>query len=711
MSTSQIPGLRTLARLYGLQTDHEDAAKELQPASDDGLLRTLRCYGVPIETADQVPAAIAARRLELWQRVAPPVIVAWQGLANGLVVRVPVGLANATLSFSLVNELGNATNSSVALASLPARKSALYDGQEFVAKYLPLPALPLGYFRLHLEVGALKSESLVISSPEACYQDWQPHDRKLWGTFLPLYALRTNDDRAVGDLSDLAAWIDWGSQCQASLAATLPLFSSFVATTEDPSPYSPASRLFWNEFFLDLTAIPDLARSPEAKRLLESSELQKIVADAAHDEFVDYVPLVALKRKILEALAETFFAAPGEREHAFQSFLKEKPDADDYARFRAVGERHGLNWRAWPDSIKNGVIADGDFPLAAYRYHIYAQWQMEEQLRGLIDRAQQAGMTWYLDLPLGVHGDSYDVWRQRDLFALTASGGAPPDIFFTKGQDWGFPPIHPEASRKQFHHYIIRTIRRQLTYAKLLRIDHVMGLHRLYWVPHGVDARSGVYVRYPTQDMFAILALESHRREAGIVGENLGTVPDAVQRALTRHQVLGMYVLPFEIGDPDDDEIREPKATEVASLNTHDIPPFASFWEGYDIHDRHELGLLTPEQVEAEEASRAEQRDKLMRVLVAEGFLEKGATDVASVLEASLAFLAASPARVVLVNLEDLWLERKPQNTPGTWKERPNWRLRARHSLESFRQLSAIQQAIERIVGERGGSQEEHSGF
>jgi 4-alpha-glucanotransferase len=230
---------------------------------------------------------------------------------------------------------------------------------------------------------------------------------------------------------------------------------------------------------------------------------------------------------------------------------------------------------------------------------------------------EHRGPHGYLDLPLGVHPHSYDIWRERGAFVLDASGGAPPDAVFTGGQDWGFPPLHPEAIRQQRYRYYIATLRHQLRHTDLLRIDHVMGLHRLYWIPNGLAPRDGVYVRYPSNELYAILSLESHRHRTPIVGENLGTVPTYVNSTMARHSLHRMYVAQYELVGSVRKTLRAVPRDAVASLNTHDIAPFAAFWEGLDIDDRLDLGLLNPV------GARIERKNRRALKNVLESFLQR----------------------------------------------------------------------------------------
>jgi 4-alpha-glucanotransferase len=310
----------------------------------------------------------------------------------------------------------------------------------------------------------------------------------------------------------------------------------------------------------------------------------------------------------------------------------------------------------------------------------------------------------YLDLPLGVHPHGYDVWRHRALFATDVSVGAPPDAVFVSGQDWGFPPLDPGRLREQHCQYVIAYLRHHLQHARILRIDHVMGLHRLFWIPKGLGAGEGVYVRYPAEEFYAILSLESRRHNAWIVGENLGTVPSYVSPAMRRHNIQSMYVVHYEQASDAHGALRAVPTDCVASINTHDMPPFAASWRDSDIDDRLKLGLLDRTGARTERRARREQRRSLMHFLERKGLLVGASADPRRVLRAILAFLSASPARTVLVNLEDLWLETRHQNIPGTHDEHPNWQRKARYSLEAFREMPEVLDALREVdhVRKRG---------
>lgn len=676
--------LRELARLYGIETSYQDAMGGFVEAGPESLLPVLRALGAPMESVDDAAEALEERRRELAGRVIEPVLVAWDGRAPAAVLRFgadsgPGSGGRLTCRFDL--DGGERWAWEKELSSLPESSGG---------RLLGLPDdLPMGYHHLRVEHGGRSGETLVISAPTRAFVgDGKP----LWGVFLPLYALQTRESWGAGDFSDLERLAEWTAGLGGGVVATLPMLAQFLDEPFEPSPYAPASRLFWNELYLDPRRVPELETCAEAKRILESAELRREMEALRKDPLVDYGRLMALKRRVLEELARQFFADPSpDRRDAYEAFAESRPELETYAAFRAVGERRGEPWQSWPERLREGTLAPADWDEDDRRYHLWVQWITDEQVSAMAEQARRRGPGLYLDLPLGVHGSSYDVWRYRELFAEGMSAGAPPDSLFTGGQNWGFPPLLPERLREHGYDYLIESLRQHLRYSGLLRIDHVMQLYRLFWIPQGMEASAGVYVRYPVDELFAVLSVESHRHQAIVVGENLGTVPPEIGEAMDRHDVLGMYVVQYEL-QPGNQGLRTPPARSAASLNTHDMPTFRAFWEARDVAVLQQLGFFDEGQAREERERRAALRRQILEELPPE---ER--SDERAVLRRLLEILAASPARMVLVNLEDLWGETEPQNVPGTHTERPNWRRKARYGFEELSTKPEVVDALKRV--------------
>lgn len=692
-----------LARLYGVQTSYTDVRGRRRRASREALLRVLAALGAPVDSDRGVEEAMRWRRRETWERLCEPVLVAWDGRLRHVEVRLPERLAAAPVRVLLEEEETGARREwSCDPGRLPTAGLAEIDGVGFVAKRLPgFERLPIGYHRLRVESEAGAAEALVICAPERAYSPAEGAPGATgWGVLAPMYAIHSARSLGAGDLADFERLWRWTASLGGRVVATLPLLATYLDEPFDPSPYAPVSRLFWNEFYIALDRVAGLAECAEARVLLASASSQQQIARWRQAPEVDYRGQMALRRRVLDLLAEHCFRQAPARWEAVRRHAASRPAVEDYAQFRAVGERRALPWPQWPDRLRQGRIEPGDYDPRAFRYHLFVQWIMHEQLGELGRKLRREGPGLYLDLPLGVHRLGYDAWRNAELFAPGLSGGAPPDSFFTQGQDWDFAPLHPDRSRAQGHRYFIDCLRHHLAQAGILRIDHVMGLHRLFCIPRGMPPTSGLYVRYPSEELYAIVSLESHRSRSVIVGENLGTVPASVNAAMRRHALRRTYVAQYELRPRAAEALAPPERQTAATLNTHDMPPWAAFWQGADLDDLHALGLFDASAVAAEHARRAAVRQALLQWLRATGSLRGDVDSPEDVRDAVIGWLAASRAEWLIVNLEDLWLETRPQNTPGTTTERPNWRRKFRHALESLcrePRLRDLLQTVDRL--------------
>ncbi len=468
---------------------------------------------------------------------------------------------------------------------------------------------------------------------------WHDDDRKL-GVFGPLYAMRSSRGGGVGDLEDLAKVCEWAGGLGASLVSTLPLLAGRYRSPTDGCPYAPVSRSVFSELFLDLSAMMTEGERAEAKRLGGAS-------------LIDYAASWNLKRRVLGR--ETAKADASQ----LASFLESDPLIAEYVRWRAR--------------------EDGD--AAAERLYAYAQWLLHQQLSSVRTRAEAAGCGLYLDLPVGVTAGGFDVHRQSDLYAKGVAVGAPPDAYFPEGQAWGFPPMIPEKMRQSGHTELAEAARRHLRYASALRLDHVMGLYRLYWIPDGHGADDGAYVRYDADGALDVLADLSHTHEAIFIGENLGTVPPEVDAAMVERRLMGMTAAQYDGGD----QALAPGASKpelLAAANTHDMPTFAGYLAGRDIDLREALGLL--------DASAAAYDRRLRKAAVKRLHETLGERDEDALFDALMDRLCDSPSPVVMLALEDLWGEREPQNIPGVSAGYPCWRRPMHMSLESMLERDSI---------------------
>jgi 4-alpha-glucanotransferase len=688
--------LHQLAHLYGVQTAYYDVNQQRKPASVDSLAAILHSLGAPVASLQDVSSAWRQRRQELWQQLLEPVVVAWDGSVPLIQLQLSAGLNETLLNCHLRLESGEEKSWQYLGADLSVVDYEEIEGIHYLVKQLHLPdRLPWGYHRLTLSLGEKYAQALIISAPVKAYLPTDKDNDRMWGVFLPLYALHTNNSWCGGSFSDLETLAGWLAGMGGGVVATLPLLATFLGKTSEPSPYLPVSRRLWNEFYLDINRVPELKKCASTQALLISSSFQKETNALRHLPLVDYRRQMALKQRLLQELCRCLFSGPSPRLDKLQHFASMNPVVKDYARFRAAAEKQGIPWRSWTRPLRDGVLKDTDFYEENRRYHLYVQWLAHQQIKNVSRRIRDKGLELYLDMPLGAHPDGYDVWREREAFALETSAGAPPDVVFTRGQNWGFPPLHPVRIRERGYRYVIACLRHHLKYAGILRIDHVMGLHRLFFIPNGMEAKQGVYVHYRADELYALLALEAYRHKAIIVGEDLGTVPPYVRPTMKKHGLHRMYVVQYELTSDQRRGLPPVSSGAVASLNTHDMPPFAAFWQGEDIKERRRLSLLDSASARAERNRLRSLKTTLVTFLRKQGWLREPEADTRAVLTACLSFLADSRAQIVLVNLEDLWLETQPQNMPTTKNEYPNWRRKARYTFEQFCQLP---QAVDTLL-------------
>ncbi|MCA9515234.1 MAG: 4-alpha-glucanotransferase [Myxococcales bacterium] len=681
--------LAGLAEAYGIETSYVNVLGDTVMAGDEALLRVLASLGAPVATLADVPDALRARREAWWRTLAPPCVVAWPGEAVQLALRLPaVATGAAEVAITLEDGTALAPDRIGDVAALPVLLAATLHGEDWAARVARIPdGLPVGYHRFAVTFAGRRSEGTLLVPPATVEPAGRAlGDERAWGVFLPLYAVRKTHGAGVGDLGDLAALGRRVKALGGQLVGTLPLGPAFLdpAGPFEPSPYAPLSRRYWNELYVDLGAAPGFDACPEAQRVVE------MPADIGG--LVDYGDAWYRQRYALEALARRFFAAGGADDDAgFAAFQERCPDVWEYGRFRAKVDLTGRSWWEWPAEARGLGPENGSAVEERARAYVFGQYCADRDLARVA-----AATSLYLDLPLGVAPDGYETLRAPGAYALDMSLGAPPDRLFTGGQSWGLPPLRPEGLREGGYARLREMLGAQMRVASLVRVDHVMGLHRQLWVPAGMTAKDGVYVRMPADELWAVLCLESARRGCGVVGEDLGTVPPVVRQRMARHGALRMHVVQYEAFEEAGRPWREPEAGSIACLNTHDMPPFAAFAAGEDIDDRVALGLIDEAQAEEERAAR--------RGIVAKLGEALGVGPDESLVAAALERLAASPAAVVLVNVEDLWGERRPQNVPGTWRERPNWRSRAAHGLATLEEDEAVRRVLEAVAARRAAT-------
>ncbi|MEP7066915.1 MAG: 4-alpha-glucanotransferase [Gemmatimonadota bacterium] len=559
--------------------------------------------------------------------------------------------------------------------SLPSPRAVLT--LERGGEWRPGTELPLGYHTLTI---GDDTQTLIVVPPR-CMQPV----RRAMGIIVNLYAVRSDENWGVGDITDLGTIAEWGGEKGAAFVGVNPLHA-LRNRGNDISPYSPISRLYRNPIYIDVAAVPELNECTDARALLDDPDTQHTLTTLRASTFVDYETAWSLKRRALEMLHRTFVIrhrdARSGRGRDYRAYIEQEGTTlVNFATFCALEDHFGADqatagWPQWPEEFRHpaspDVVAFRAANESAVDFYRWLQFELDRQLGSAAKLARESrlGIGIYQDLAIGAAPDSADVWAFGHLFLRGVSVGAPPDGYAPQGQNWGLPPIDPRRLVEDRYAFWIALIRATLRHAGALRIDHVLGLFRQFWIPQGMSGKQGAYVRFPTEEMLGILALESVRHRAPIVGEDLGTVPEEVPGVLERWGILSSRVMYFE--RESDGRFRPASSYPKLSLttaDTHDMATITGFWTARDIELQRMAGLIeSDESAAAARAHRDNERRFLVERLVAEGALKE--SDAAAPSNAELRgavhrFLCSTPAALVGIYLEDLVGEREPVNLPG----------------------------------------------
>lgn len=642
--------LRRTSRLWGVQTSYLDQQGGVHEAPASSLLQVISgLAGRPIESNQDLEALCQLRHEQFETQGLEPVHVKWVGEDAHITLIPQPAERGQTLDVRIEGEEGH------------VHQSQWHVGHDRRPR-LKLPAdLPMGYHTLTLRTPARELSTLIVCAPKTIHDP--PDLKRSWGIFAPLYAVRSDSDWGLGSYRDLKTLSRLIQAANGKWISSLPLLAgNFDAPDCDPSPYSALTRLFWNEIYLDVETLVRESGSREALALLEHPDTQKELQRLRGAEYVDYHPAYQLKRKILTVLAREFFESKKDASDEYAAFLKLFPDLDAYVQFRTPSPEH-------------------------QNFHRYVQFQTHLALTHL----KSVGL--YMDYPVGVNESGFDFQRYRDIFFSGVEVGAPPEPVFQLGQGWGFPSYHPQRLRESRYAYVRRTLENHFRYSRILRLDHVMGLHRVFVVPSGKKPKDGVYLRYKPQEFFALACLEATRAGADLIGENLGTVPAAVDDILVKRNFKTMTVGQFLFEEPPA-KFKEmfPEKT-LACLNTHDMPLFAAFLTGEDLDQVTQLGILNPAYTEQFKAARLAGKERWKAAV--------GAKEDQDLFFSVLKNMAESRAHYVILNPEDAWHEARPQNIPGTYREVPNWRRKFVIPLEKWGQNDGLKNAFSLLAKSR----------
>ena len=719
-------GLRRLANLAGIEPHYWDIQGTYHETSPETARMLLCALGFAVEDDAAIMASLSALENKEWRTLLPPVTVCRENERVAIPLHMPTGVASgARLNWVIHMEDGTARTSEFLPDQGSPEIARHVDGYETHRYSLLLPSdLPAGYHALHLDGPDNEAVMPLIVAPPRCYLPSELADgQRLWGIAAQLYAIKSARNWGVGDFSDLGGLVDWAAERGAAAIGLNPLHALFSGAPENASPYSPNSRLFLNPIYLDVTAVPDFAESAEARALVTSPDFAEMHRAARVSSFVDYSTVTHLKMMVLEKLYDSFRRNHLNKEGDVRGAAFRHFQSDDgqrllrFAMFEALSGKFGTNdWPRWPPAYHDPSSAEVISFACAHRDRIaffqYLQWQTDMQFAAAQRRSMRGDMAigLYGDLAVSVDRSGADHWAEQDIFAGQAQTGAPPDPFNALGQNWGVVPMNPWRLRETGYAHFIAVLRATMRHVGALRIDHVIELQRLFWIPAGLPASAGAYVTYPFEDLLAILALESHRNTCLVVGEDLGTVPEGFRERMAEANALSYRVLYFE---KDGDRFKRPAdypAMAAACISTHDLATLKGFWAATDLGERARLGLFQSEQEQSGAyAERAHDRWALLQALAEECLLPGGADPdkpetvamTPALVTAIHAFLARSTACLLMIELDDLTGEEHQVNLPGTMLEYPNWRRRLSRSLDDLIRDAGVRNLLAEVARER----------
>lgn len=701
------------AALCGIEPEYWDIFGKHHVTTAEAKQAILRAMGWPANSSAELESALAEYERADWRRLAPRTVVAHANDAVAIDLHLPQDKLGENIEFVVRREGGAEEAFPAHAGDLPIEQSKAIDGHTWVRMRARIPAaLPPGYHEIETRCAGESAVTRYIATPEHAFRhDGLTDGARTAGVAIALYGLRSERNWGCGDFTDLYALIDWAADdlC-ASFIGLNPLHAIHNRRPFNTSPYLPNCIFYQNFLYLDIEAMGEFGRSAAARKLRDSDPVRRELAELRAAEFVEYERLAALKLRFLSLLYAQFLrewrADPG-RGRDFEAYRQREGDLlRRFATFCAIDRcQHCANpdvwlWTDWPAGLQDPESDETrEFVRRNQRQVMFWEWvefQIDRQLSAAQRRARERGLKigLYHDLALATDRFGSDLWAHRPFFVNGCRVGAPPDDFAPQGQDWGFPPPNSCKHREDGYRLFAESIRKNCRHGGALRIDHVMRLFRLFWIPEGCDATQGAYVRETSEDYVRVLALESLRNRVTIVGEDLGTVEPEFRETLARFGVLSYRLFFFE---KDKRGEFNPAAAypnqALVSSSTHDLPTMAGFWTGADIEARKSAGVADDAAYRDQWAMRSRDKQKMLDRLFAEGLLRPGLPRDANSYPqwtgelhyAAIGFLARTPSQLLAINQEDLTKEPAQQNLPGTTWQYPNWGRKMRFSVEELR--------------------------
>jgi 4-alpha-glucanotransferase len=705
--------LERAAQGCGVEPRFWDIFGREHAASEETMRAIVEALGIRAKTSQSIDTALQERERSEWTRaLAPSIVLTYRSGHVSIPVSLPQSRWSGTARFRIRLESGETLETEQPVPHAPPEETKAFESHWARAQIdLPLE-VPLGYHDLELETGSIRASAKLIIAPQCAYEPEEiAAGSKTAGLAVALYGLRSARNWGFGDFTDLRTLCTWAARALGvSFIALNPLHAIANRRPYNTSPYLPISIFFQNLLYLDIEAIEEWGNSRRAQKQFASAETQRELHMLREAPEVEYERVQTLKLAFLKLLFEEFlqrhWRKSSPRAARFRAFQNEAGDLlTRFGLYCALNEQlHDADpdlwiWTNWPPEYRTPESPEAQaFAKKHWRlvlFYQYAAWQTSEQLAAAQKHALDAGLGigLYHDLALATDRFGSDIWAHRDFFAPGCRVGSPPDDFSPQGQDWGFPPPNTRRHREDGYHLFRESIRRTCQYGGALRIDHVMRFFRLYWIPDGMDATQGAYVKDRAEDLVRIVALESVRNRVLVVGEDLGTVEPYIREMLAQYGILSYRLFYFERrSDGSYKRAEEYPRQALVSSTTHDLPTLTGFWNGADIEARRAAGVLDEAGHRAQWDDRMRDKQRMLELLAGSGLLPGGYPREANqspemdgpLHDAIIAFLASTPSMLMVVNQEDLTLETHQQNLPGTTSQYPNWGRKMRFTLEQL---------------------------
>ena len=721
--------LQQLVEMRGIETQYVDAWGKPATIAESSKAKLLNTLGYDTSSDEKIQSQITQDIKSVWLSPLNPVQVVRNTQEINLAVRLPIELVNDVHTLTVTCEAGNVLTHDFTPVDQEMTTMAHIDDVEFHEYVVTLPLdLPLGYHDVALSADDDEfARSRIIVAPEACYTPNEIKEgKKIWGLSVQLYCVRSENNWGIGDFSDLSQLIEKAAGVGADFIGLNPIHALYPANPNACSPYGPSSRRWLNYLYIDVTSIEGYDDT-SVQTIVNDDEFTATLEHTRNVEHVNYEAVAHIKLAALKAVFEVYEAKylrkNTKQNKAFKAFVEAGGESlDMLAVYDALqshlkGEgKESWGWPVFPEEFKdyhNPAVAK--FKRAnehEVKFYLFLQWIAAQQLEQASNKASDAGMTigLYRDLAVGVSEGSAEIWGNKDLYCTDASVGAPPDILGPLGQNWGLPPMDPHKLYEQGYQPIIDLFASNMASSGSLRIDHVMALLRLWWVVKGDDAKEGGYVYYPVDDLLGILALESHRNQSLVIGEDLGTVPEEIRSKLAENGVYSYRVFFFE--QAEDGGFFSPSHYPVQSmstLTTHDMPTLIGYWHCLDLELGKEIGLYPTEEIlQILYTDRHKNKQAILDTLHGHGSISDSIshnvnfTGMNRELNNGMqVHMAGGSSALLSLQLED-WLEMdKPVNIPGTFDEYPNWRRKLTENIESMFERHDINELASKLTHAR----------